>query len=126
MQETHDPNLPADLLDRLVMDGIELERLTQSLIQSLDASDFADLPRGRIAVQLMEVLAHLAEAGDVLHRAAVDQLKTVAAALAFDPIGEQMAYRESGTTACHPSRQSTLRRTGDDLEPAKETVEQAT
>ena len=103
----------------LVLDSVELERLTQGLTRSLDASDLADLPRGRIAVQLLEVLARLAEAGDVLHRAAIDQLKSVAAALA----ASERACRHDGPTACHSSRPRTRRRTGGNLEPIKATVE---
>ena len=123
MQESHGPNLTADLLDRLVLDSVELERLTQGLIRSLDASDPVDLPRGRIAIQLLEVLARLAEAGDVLHRAAVDQMKSVAAALASDPLDERAAFRQDGPTACHSSRPRTRCRAGGNLEPIKVTVE---
>lgn len=126
MQEIKELPFPTDLLDRLVLDSIELERLTEKLIRLLEASDFADIPRGRVAVQLMGVLARLAEAGDVLHRAAVDQLKSVATALASDPIGEPTGSRQGGPTACHSSRQWARQRTGGDLEPVKETVEQAT
>lgn len=122
MQESHGPNLTADLLDRLVLDSVELERLTQGLIRSLDASDPVDLPRGRIAIQLLEVLARLAEAGDVLHRAAVDQMKSVAAALA----ASKEACRHDQPTGCHSSRPRTRHRTGGNLEPIKATVEQAT
>ena len=126
MQEINGPDFPADLLDRLVMDSVELERLTQRLIQMLDASDLVDMPKGRIAVQLLEVLVRLAEAGDVLHQAAVDQMKSVAAAVASDLLDERAAFHQDDPSACRSSRPRTRRRTGGNLEPVKETVEQAT
>lgn len=89
MRDLQIPHIPADLLDHLVMDTCELERLAERLIQSLDSAELKAVPRGRLAVQLMDLLSRMDDASCALNRVAGHQFKSVASALAADRADSQ-------------------------------------
>lgn len=83
------PHLPIDLLDHLVLDIYELEDLAERLVRSLQSADLEAIPRGPMAVQLMDALSRMKDAGDALHRMSGHQIKKVAVALSSDPSGDR-------------------------------------
>lgn len=80
------PQLPTDLLDRLVLDICELENLAERLIQSLHSANLASVPRGSMAVQLLDLLSRVEGASGALQQEAGDHVKTVASALSSDSV----------------------------------------
>lgn len=78
MREFDSSHIPADLLDHLVLDISELERLRERMIASLGSADLETMPNGPLAVHLMDLLFRMEEASDVLHRIARNRIKHVA------------------------------------------------
>jgi len=88
--------IPADLLDHLVLDICELERLTERMTASLGSADLETMPNGPLAVQLMDLLFRMEEASGVLHRIARDQIKCAAFALSSGPLPDHQPDRQRG------------------------------
>ena len=93
MRELQIPHLSVDLLDRLILDTCELEDLAERLIQSLDLAGLDAVPRGPVAVQLMDLLYRLKQASGVLHSVSGHQIKSMAFALSNDLAGDNKPDR---------------------------------
>ncbi len=86
--------LSTDLLDHLVLDTRELEDLAERLVPLLQSADLEETPRGRVAVQLMDLLLRLKEASSALQRVSSHQVRRVADALSSDPIDDHKPDRQ--------------------------------
>lgn len=86
MREIKSSHIPADLLDHLVLDICELERLTERMTASLGSADLETMPNGPLAVHLMDLLFRMEEVSGVLHRGARHRIKRVAFALSSCPV----------------------------------------
>lgn len=87
-------HIPADLLDHLVLDISELERLRERMNESLGSTDLESMPNGQIAVHLMDLLFRMEEASSVLHQIARHRIKHVAFALSSDPVWDHQPDRQ--------------------------------
>ena len=67
MPEIESPHIPPDLLDHLVLDICEFERLTERMTASLGSADLEAIPSRPLAVHLMDLLFRMEEASGVLH-----------------------------------------------------------
>lgn len=86
--------LSTDVLDHLVLDTRELEDLAERLVPLLQSADLEGVPKGRVAVQLMDLLFRLKEASGALQRVSGHQIRRVADALSFDPIDDHKPDRQ--------------------------------
>ena len=96
MCDIESSDIPANLLDHLVLDIYELERLTERMIASLGSADLETMPNGPLAVQLMDLLFRMEEGSGRLHRIARDQIKCAAFALSFGPLPDHQLDRRCG------------------------------
>ena len=83
-----------DLLDRLVLDTRELEDLAERLVPLLQSADLERTPKGRVAVQLMDLLFRLKEASGALQCVSGHQIKRVADALSSNPVDDHKPDRQ--------------------------------
>jgi len=88
--------LSTDLLDHLVLDTHELEDLAERLVPLLQSADLEGMPKGRVAVQLMDLLFRLKEVSGALQCASGHQIRRVADALSSDPVDEHRPGRQHG------------------------------
>jgi len=96
MREIESSHIPADLLDHLVLDICELERLRERMTASLGSADLETMPKGPLAVHLMDLLFRMEDVSSVLHRTARHRIKRVAYALSSDPVWERRPDRQRG------------------------------
>ena len=76
------PSIAADVLDRLVLNVIELERLACDIADVLERIDPGACPNPRIATQLLEVLYRAQEAGVMIDTTAGRRVSTLITSLA--------------------------------------------
>jgi len=93
MPELQTPRSPTDLLDHLVLDTCELDRLTERLIQSLTSADLESVPKGAVTVQIMDLLHRIKSAGGTLHYFSANRIKRIADARPSEASGDQEPIR---------------------------------
>jgi len=93
MPELQTPHSPNDLLDHLVLDTCELDRLTERLIQSLTSADLVSFPKGAVTVHIMDLLFRIKDSGDALQRVSANRIKRIADARLSDASGNQKQIR---------------------------------
>ncbi len=96
MRNFENSHIPADLLDHLVLDICELERLRERMTASLGSAGLETMPNGPLAVHLMDLLFRMEEASGELHRIARNRIKHVAFALSSGPTHDHQADRQRG------------------------------
>ena len=96
MRRFDSSHIPADLLDQLVLDICELERLKERVDTSLKSAEFEAIPNGPLAVHLMDLLFRMEEVSGVLHGIARHRIKRVVFALSSDPVRDRQPDRQRG------------------------------